>query len=629
MLEKGSPNNHSIVRRKTILRLFVMVFLFALFLFGTVHPVFAQVENADKSLQTISKNAGVGTSDLPTIIGNIINVIFGILGIVLLGYLLYAGFLWMTSGGDDKKVGAAKTMIRNAIIGLIIMASAFALARWIISALSEATESGTGISGSGSGAGGFPGSAGSLGGGIIEYHVPERDATNVPRNTAIAITFKEAIKINSFVQDYDDHGTPSNLSDDATSSTTVGLNAIAVKVFPTGHPEKALQTAGARVRFTGDRKTFVIKPVQYLGSPTEHMGYTVQLMSGKSGILREDGKPAFSGTFASGYKWQFDVSTVIDNTPPKVTAVIPSAGGKYAPNIVVQVNFNEVIDPTTASGIFKDGKGFINAEVTSVPIAKPNDPPTHPNGEFKISNHYMTMEFVTDLPCGINSCGKQIFCLPSDSAMRVLVKAATLSDTPPAAELTQSGYDGITDIAGNSLDGNRDGAAQGPGKDDYGWGFGTDSKPNLTAPKIKSTKPPAGDKKGSSNVPVSQSPEANFDSILQTSTLNTDSAFIRTNESNQFADTFWWTPYQILLNESGGVATSSEPVVAGRVSVNHRLYIPAGKKPPTPEYYPYMLSDLQNVYQNCFNPAGSEICKGPNCCDNKASGAVCPYPVKQ
>jgi hypothetical protein len=234
---------------------------------------------------------------------------------------------------------------------------------------------------------------------------------------------------------------------------------------------------------------------------------------------------------------------------------------------------------------------------------------------------------VTDLPCGINSCGRQIFCLPYNASIAALIKAATLSNDPPQAELTNSGYDGITDVAGNSFDGNGDSKAQGPGPDNYTWSFGTTDQPNLTPPHVQSTEPPAGDHQNSSNIPLDQQPQANFDTVLQASTLVSDNVFIRTNETAQLADTFWWTPRQTLLNGGGAVATSGEMVVAGRVSINHRIYLPAATSTQTPEYDPFLLSGVQNVYQNCFNPSSSGVCKGtPNCCDDKSSLGICDFP---
>jgi len=631
MLEKGSTSATEPRRRGFFLRSLV-VFVFTFFLIGG--PVLAQTNTASQNLQTIGSTAGVTTS-LPDLIGRIIYILLGTLGVVFLGILLYAGYLWMTAGGEEKKTAEAKNWIKNAVIGLIIIASAFAITNFIMSQLQAVIEGG-GVSGVAPGGVGFPSAAGSLGGGIIEFHAPPRDATDVPRNTAIAITFKEPIKLASFVKDYNDNGTPANLADDIASSTHVWLNSDAVRIYPSGHPDQALQSQQAKTRFTTDRKTFVMKPVNYLGSASQNVKYTVELLPGSAGILREDGKPAFSGSFSSGYKWEFTVSTVIDLTPPHIVSVIPSAGGLYAPNIVVQVNFSEMIDPTSASGIFKKDAGFTNAEVSAVPIADPTAAPVRPNGEFKISNRYTTMEFVTDLVCGVNSCGNKIFCLPSDSTVSVVVHAATLSTQPPQADVTANGYDGITDLAGNSLDGDGNGIAQGRGKDDYlpppaVWSFGTGSKPNLIPPKITAVLPKIGAQdspQGSSNIPAKQEPHADFDSPLQASTILSDNVFIRTSETAKYADTFWWTPWQQLLTADGRVASSTEAVVNGRVGIAHREYAAADpKKPPPPEYYPFLESDLQNVYQNCFIPAQSAACQGPTCCNDVASNQACKYPV--
>jgi hypothetical protein len=72
---------------------------------------------------------------LETVIGRVIGAILGFLGVILLGYILYAGFLWMTAGGDKTKIQTATAMIRNAIIGLIIIASAYAITSFVLGRL--------------------------------------------------------------------------------------------------------------------------------------------------------------------------------------------------------------------------------------------------------------------------------------------------------------------------------------------------------------------------------------------------------------------------------------------------------------------------------------------------------------
>lgn len=627
--------------RTSVWRAFKMgLFVFVLLLVAQLaipQTSYAQ-GNVAEGLQTVGEAGGLAgsTTDLPAIIGRIINIVLGFVGIVLLVLMIYGGYVWMTSGGDATKIEQAKKILRNAIIGLVIVVSAFAITTFILDALISATTGGGGVSGGRFGAtSGFPSRAGSLGGGIIETHIPFRDATNVPRNTPIIITFKEPIAIASFIRDYNDNGTPADLSDDPASSTTIGLNDDVIKIYRTGQRDQALTTAEARVSFTPDRRTFVIRPVELLGSPTENTGYTVELIGGGSGVLLEDGKEAFTGGYSDGYLWQFEVSTFVDNTPPHITSVIPRAGGSYAPNIIVQINFSEAMDPTSASGIMGGGSSFTNILVAQdAPPASGADYAVV-TGEVKLSNQYRTAEFVADLSCGTNSCGKTVYCLPSNANITTFVHAATLSETPPLSAFSVSGYDGVTDVVGNSLDGNRNGTAEGPGVDDFVWSFGTLSEPNLEAPKINETIPQAGNPTLSSNQPVDSKPSARFDSLIQSSTANSDNAFIRTNEPTALLDTFWWSPEMTVLTADGAEAGLDDIPEFARISIRHRLYTPVDDAAGgTPEYDPTLESGIQNIYQNCFNPASSvatpsaPACTGsPHCCDNRSTSVLCPDPT--
>lgn len=80
-----------------------------------------------------------GATDLNAIIGRLISAVIGFLGVVLFLYLMYGGFLWMTAGGDSGKVKDATAIIRNAIIGLVIIATAYAVATFVITQLATAT----------------------------------------------------------------------------------------------------------------------------------------------------------------------------------------------------------------------------------------------------------------------------------------------------------------------------------------------------------------------------------------------------------------------------------------------------------------------------------------------------------
>lgn len=101
------------------------------------------------NLQQVAQGSGipqVGASSLPDVVARIIGVVTSLLGLILLGYLIYAGYLWMTAGGDDKKVIEAKTMIKNAVIGLVLIALSYAISSFIITTLSsDVLQNGSGV----------------------------------------------------------------------------------------------------------------------------------------------------------------------------------------------------------------------------------------------------------------------------------------------------------------------------------------------------------------------------------------------------------------------------------------------------------------------------------------------------
>jgi len=69
------------------------------------------------------------------VIGNLVQWVLGIVGVLLLIMLIYGGILYMISGGNEDQIGTAKKVLTYAMFGVVIIAIAFALTRAIINAL--------------------------------------------------------------------------------------------------------------------------------------------------------------------------------------------------------------------------------------------------------------------------------------------------------------------------------------------------------------------------------------------------------------------------------------------------------------------------------------------------------------
>lgn len=66
-------------------------------------------------------------SDIGKVIGGIIQLLFIVAAIACFLYLVLGGIQWITAGGDSKKTGEAGKQITNALIGLLIVAMAWAI----------------------------------------------------------------------------------------------------------------------------------------------------------------------------------------------------------------------------------------------------------------------------------------------------------------------------------------------------------------------------------------------------------------------------------------------------------------------------------------------------------------------
>ncbi|MDD4332595.1 MAG: pilin [Patescibacteria group bacterium] len=83
-------------------------------------------------------------------ISTVIKIFLGFLGIIFIVLILYAGFNWMTARGDEEKVKKAQETIQKAVIGLIIIVSAYAITYFVFTNL-PGGGSGGGVGGTGGG----------------------------------------------------------------------------------------------------------------------------------------------------------------------------------------------------------------------------------------------------------------------------------------------------------------------------------------------------------------------------------------------------------------------------------------------------------------------------------------------
>jgi len=123
-------------RKKNIFKFIVVLALFFIFSF----PAFSLAEEIPGGTEAASKGLGEAKAGLPEFditakIGSIISTILGFVGILFLILMIAGGLMWMTAGGSEDKLGKAKKLITGAVVGMLIVFSAYAITYFVTETL--------------------------------------------------------------------------------------------------------------------------------------------------------------------------------------------------------------------------------------------------------------------------------------------------------------------------------------------------------------------------------------------------------------------------------------------------------------------------------------------------------------
>ncbi len=77
----------------------------------------------------VSPGPNTGFKSLGNAISNVITLAFAVAVLIVLVMLILGAYEWIVSGGDKEAVGKARNRIINALLGLVVLAVAFALAK--------------------------------------------------------------------------------------------------------------------------------------------------------------------------------------------------------------------------------------------------------------------------------------------------------------------------------------------------------------------------------------------------------------------------------------------------------------------------------------------------------------------
>lgn len=87
---------------------------------------------AQGGLVGVPPPTGTAQGDLSQVILRIINYVLAIVGVIALAFLVYGGFMYITSAGNEDRVEQAKQIIINAVIGIVVIGVAAAIVNFVV-----------------------------------------------------------------------------------------------------------------------------------------------------------------------------------------------------------------------------------------------------------------------------------------------------------------------------------------------------------------------------------------------------------------------------------------------------------------------------------------------------------------
>ena len=94
-----------------------------------IKPAFAQTTPAD-----LGPHYGFGGPNYTTFgqfFTSLIGSAFGIVGALLVIYIIWGGYKWLSSGGNKESVASAQQMITHAVIGVFLLVILFIIFRFV------------------------------------------------------------------------------------------------------------------------------------------------------------------------------------------------------------------------------------------------------------------------------------------------------------------------------------------------------------------------------------------------------------------------------------------------------------------------------------------------------------------
>lgn len=117
---------------KKLNTIILAIFLVFIMLSPLFNKALAYEDPVRGGIMLVDNHTEMTNQDPRTVAGDFIMIALSFLGIITVIIILFAGFKWMTSGGNQETVASSKKMLIAGLIGLLIILFSLALTRWLL-----------------------------------------------------------------------------------------------------------------------------------------------------------------------------------------------------------------------------------------------------------------------------------------------------------------------------------------------------------------------------------------------------------------------------------------------------------------------------------------------------------------
>lgn len=113
------------------------IFMLPTFVLAAAPTINGMLTEANSKGKFVQTEPDFTNGSYPELVGRFIGIFLGILGVIFTVLLIYAGYLWFTAQGDAAALEKSKDIMMRAVIGLLIVTSAYVVTYFVTTALTK------------------------------------------------------------------------------------------------------------------------------------------------------------------------------------------------------------------------------------------------------------------------------------------------------------------------------------------------------------------------------------------------------------------------------------------------------------------------------------------------------------